>query len=164
MTMTQTQTAALQRRLILQGGFVLLLGFVAGFGFLFHILGAVELWPFPGRIDYALPGSDKAWRMSHLEGVMNGFMLWLVAAILPVLRLPAGSARRVTGALILTAWTFPIASLFDALFADSRGLRFGGPLTNLIPFFLFYAGILALVWAVVEILIRVWNQTGQTQD
>lgn len=145
----------LQRTLIVHGGLVLMLGFVAGFGFLFYLLGAIELWPIPGSIDYQLPGSDKAWRMSHLEGVMNGLMLWLVAAVLPTFRLPDTSARRVTYALLVTAWTFPIASLFDAFFEHSRGLRFGGPVTNMIPFFLFYAGIIALVWSVIEVMTKV---------
>jgi hypothetical protein len=145
----------LQRTLVVHGGLVLMLGFVAGFGFLFHLLGAIELWPIPGRIDYQLPGSYKAWRMSHLEGVMNGLMLWLVAAALPVFRLPGKSAKRVTVALLITAWTFPVASLFDAFFDDSRGLRFAGPVTNLVPFFLFYVGIIALVWAVIEVMTKV---------
>jgi len=85
-------------------------------------------------------------------------MLWLVAAVLPALQLPLSSARRVSVALIVTAWTFPIASLFDAFFENSRGLRFGEPVTNLIPFFLFYIGIIALVWAVVEVIVMVWKQ------
>jgi hypothetical protein len=153
--MKDSRLWSLQRTLIVHGGLVLMLGFVAGFGFLFYLLGAIELWPIPGRIDYQLPGSDKAWRMSHLEGVLNGLMLWLVAAVLPTFRLPDGSARRVTYALLVTAWTFPIASLFDAFFEHSRGLRFGGPVTNLIPFFLFYVGIITLVWAVIEVMTRV---------
>jgi len=156
--MTSPTLRPLQRLLIIHGGLVLLLGFAAGFGFVFFLLGSIELWPIPGKIDYQLPGSEKAWRMSHLEGVLNGFMLWLVAAVLPALQLPLSSARRVSVALIVTAWTFPIASLFDAFFENSRGLRFGEPVTNLIPFFLFYIGIIALVWAVVEVIVMVWKQ------
>ncbi len=53
---------------------------------------------------------------------------------------------------------FPIASLFDALVKGSRGLRFAAPATNLIPSFLFYVGIIALVWAVVQIVVRVRGQ------
>ena len=52
---------------------------------------------------------------------------------------------------MLTAWAFPIASLLDAFFKNSHGLRFAEPISNLIPFFLFYFGILALIWAVVGI-------------
>lgn len=146
---------SIQTMLVRQGGFVLLLGFVAGFGFLFYLIGSIELWPIPGKIAVQLPGTDKAWRMSHLEGVMNGLMLWLLAAVLPTFALPVATARRIARMLVVTAWTFPIASLFDAFFQNSRGLRFGGPVTNLIPFFLFYVGIILLVWAVIEIIIKV---------
>lgn len=163
--MEQSELRPIQRMLIIQGGYVLLLGFAAGFGFVFFLLGSIELWPIPGKIDYQLPGSVKAWRMSHLEGVMNGLMLWLIAAVLPTFALPFLSARRVARALVLTAWAFPIASLFDAFFKNSRGLRFAEPISNLIPFFLFYFGILALIWAVIEILIQVRRQpANKDQD
>jgi hypothetical protein len=156
--MGDTELRAVQRILIVQGGYVMLLGFAAGFGFVFYLIGSVELWPIPGKIALQLPGSDKAWRMSHMEGVLNGLMLWLVAALLPAMALPVATARRIARMLVLTAWCFPIASLFDALFKDSRGLRFAAPVTNLVPFFLFYIGIIALVWAVVEIIVRVRAQ------
>ncbi|QJQ31456.1 hypothetical protein GV829_02495 [Sphingomonas lacunae] len=160
--MPTTDYRAIQTMLVRQGGLVLLLGFVAGFGFLFFLIGAIELWPIPGKIDYQLPGTVKAWRMSHLEGVMNGLMLWLLAAVLPTFALPFATARRIAHMLVVTAWTFPIASLFDAFFQNSRGLRFGGPVTNLIPFFLFYIGIILLVWAVIEIIIKVGRGTTPT--
>lgn len=156
--MDSSELRPVQRMLIVQGGYVMLLGFVAGFGFLFYLIGSVELWPIPGKIAVQFPGSDKAWRMSHMEGVMNGLMLWLLAALQPAMALPLQTARRIARMLVLTAWCFPIASLFDAFFKDSRGLRFAAPVTNLIPFFLFYAGIIALVWAVIEIVVRVRRQ------
>ena len=156
--MTPAELRPIQRRLFRHGGLVMLFGFAAGFGFLFFILGSVELWPIPGKIAYQLPGSDKAWRMTHLEGVLNGLMLWLLAAVVPAMDLTVQRARKIVSALIVTAWTFPIASLFDALFPDSRGLRFGDPVTNLIPFFLFYVGILALVWAVISIVMAHWGE------
>lgn len=156
--MTSAELRPIQRMLFRHGGLVMLFGFAAGFGFLFFILGSIELWPVPGKIAYQLPGSEKAWRMTHLEGVLNGLMLWLLAAVVPAMDLSVQQARKVVRALIVTAWTFPIASLFDALFPDSRGLRFGGPVTNFIPFFLFYVGILALVWAVISIVIAHWGE------
>ncbi|WP_421836647.1 hypothetical protein [Novosphingobium sp.] len=156
--MEGSELRAVQRMLIVQGGYVMLLGFVAGFGFVFYLIGSIELWPIPGKIAVQLPGTDKAWRMSHMEGVLNGLLLWLVAALQPAMALPVATARRIARMLVLTAWCFPIASLFDALFKDSRGLKFAAPVTNLIPFFLFYVGIIALVWAVVEIVVRVRKQ------
>jgi hypothetical protein len=159
--MNDNDLRQIQRMLIIQGGYVLLLGFAAGFGYVFFLIGSIELWPIPGKIDYQLPGSDKAWRMSHLEGVMNGFMLWLIATVLPTLALPVQLARRVALALVITAWVFPIASLFDAFFKDSRGLRYAEPITNIIPFFLFYVGILTLVWAVIQIIVQVRRSRPQ---
>lgn len=156
--MTQPDFRPIRRQLILHGGFVMLFGFAAGFAFVFYILGSIELWPIPGKIAYQLPGSDKAWRMTHMEGVINGLMLWLLAAVLPTFELSVSLTRRVAYALIITAWTFPIASLFDALFKDSRGLRFAAPITNIIPFFLFYIGIIALIWAVVAVIVATWRQ------
>lgn len=149
---------AVQRLLIVNGGLVLLFGCVIGFGYLFFLLGRIELWPIPWTIEAQLPGSVKAWRMSHLEGIMNGALLWLTAAVLPAFELTAKSARRVALLLIVTAWTFPVASLFDAFFQDSRGLHFGAPLTNIVPFFLFYAGVLAVMWAIAEVTLNVWRQ------
>lgn len=150
-----------QRRLVAHGGFVILLGGIFGFGFLFYLLGRVELWPIPGRIDYQFPGTEKAWRMAHLEGVLNGILLWLVAALLPVLALPLQKASRVATALIITAWTLPLASIFDALFEKSRGLHFGPPLTNFIPFFLFYVGILTSLWAIWTIATSALRSSDQ---
>jgi hypothetical protein len=141
----------LQRLLLGHGALVLLLGFVFGFGFLFFLLQRVELWPIPGQLDIQLPGTIKAWRMSHLEGVMNGFALWLLAAILPLLPVPGRVLKQIVLASIVTAWVFPIASVMDALFPDSRGLAFGGPVTNLLAFFLFYIGVLAIIWVAAAI-------------
>jgi len=70
--MDSSELRGVQRLLIVQGGYVMLLGFVAGFGFVFYLIGSAELWPIPGKIAVQLPGSDKAWRMSHMEGVLNG--------------------------------------------------------------------------------------------
>ena len=64
-----------QRLLVGHGALVLLFGFVVGFGFLFFLIGHVALWPIPGRIDYQLPGTYDAWRMAHMEGVVNGLAL-----------------------------------------------------------------------------------------
>ena len=66
------EISAVQTRLIGNGALVLLAGFVFGFGYLFFLLGKIELWPIPGSIAQQFPGTIKAWRMSHLEGVLNG--------------------------------------------------------------------------------------------
>ena len=49
---------------------------------------------------------------------------------------------------ILAAWTIVLASAIDPLFPDARGLEFGKNLPNTLAFFLFYVGILAIIWVV----------------
>ena len=56
------------------------------------------------------------------------------------------TVKRMAIAIIATGWMFTIASSLDALFPDSRGLAFGGPMTNQIAFFLFYIGIVMVMW------------------
>jgi hypothetical protein len=51
---------------------------VAGFPFAFVLLQKVVLWPFPA-LDWAPPGDVRAWRMAHLEGILNGLTLIAIA-------------------------------------------------------------------------------------
>jgi hypothetical protein len=134
-----------QRILIGHGALLVFFGGAIGFGFLFYLLGNIQLWPIPGHIDYQMPGSIKAWRMAHLEGVINGFVLWITALLLPLLPFAAKALRRISWGMIVVGWTFTVASLFDALFPASRGLAFGGPLTNNLAFFMFYVGVLLVM-------------------
>ncbi len=143
--------AAVRRRLLGHGALVMFLGGVAGFGFLFFLLGEIRLWPFPGVIAYQMPGSEKAWRMTHLEGIINGLALWLAAAVLPILKLSDQVIVRIANGLLIVAWTFILASSMDAIFPDSRGLYFGGPLTNTIAFLMFYVGVFIFMFTVAYI-------------
>jgi hypothetical protein len=134
-----------RRRLIGHGALLVFFGGAIGFGFLFFLLGRITLWPIPGSIEIQLPGTYDAWRMAHLEGIINGFALWLAAAILPLIPLSARGLKRSANGLIVVAWTFVVASLLDPLFPNSRGLAFGGPVTNQIAFFLFYVGVVLIM-------------------
>ncbi|MGB1087563.1 MAG: hypothetical protein ACPG06_04280 [Alphaproteobacteria bacterium] len=143
--MTQDTLKPLRRALIGHGALLVFAGGVIGFAFLFFLIGKIALWPIPGSIDYQLPGTYDGWRMAHIEGIMNGIFLWLAAALLPYLPLGAVGLKRATYGLIVVGWTFVIASTIDPLFLDSRGLEFGGPLSNLVAFFLFYVGVLIVM-------------------
>ncbi len=133
-----------QRLLMGSGALLIFMGGVAGFGFLFFLLGEIRLWPFP-TYEYQMPGSVKAWRMTHLEGIMGGLIHWLFAALLPLMPFAVKTLRRMSLAVIATGWMFTIASSLDALYTDSRGLAYGGPFTNNLAFFLFYVGILMIM-------------------
>jgi len=142
---------SIQRLLVGHGALVMLVGFVSGFGFAFFLLGEIRLWPIPGSLDIALPGSYDGWRMAHLEGVLNGFMLWIVALVVPLVPISLRGAKWLSWAFIVTAWGNAIASPLDPLFADSRGLFFGGPFTNSLAYLLFVVGIIAVTGAVITI-------------
>lgn len=142
-----------QRLLVGSGALLLLVAGMAGFGFLFFLLGKIELWPFLD-IEYKMPGSVKAWRMTHLEGVINSLIQWMFALMLPLLPFAVKTLRRMSLGVISIGWLFTVASLFDAIFPDSRGLAFGGPITNTIAFLMFYFGILVLIVILVSIAYR----------
>jgi hypothetical protein len=79
--------------------------------------------------------------MTHLEGIINGLALWLAAVLLPGMNLSDKAIVRIANGLIVVAWTFIVASSFDAFFPESRGLYFGGPITNILAFLMFYVGV-----------------------
>ena len=135
-----------QRLLVGHGALVLVSAFIIGFGFAFFLLGEIRLWPIPGVIDYQLPGTYDAWRMAHMEGIINGFALWLLAAILPILQLSAKTCRRLAILMIITAWTFIVASTIDPLFDSARGLALKPDTNTLndIAFLLFVVGIVTV--------------------
>ena len=149
--------------LVGHGALVLLLGFVLGFGFLFFLIGEIVLWPIPGKIAYKLPGTYDAWRMAHMEGLLNGFALWLVALVLPLVPIEETLQRRVTWGMILVAWTIVIAAAIDPLFANARGLSFGTNVPNTIAFLLFYVGILTVIWVVATIAIKCLAGTRESR-
>lgn len=135
----------LQRLLIGHGALLIFLGGVLGFGFLFFLLGKIALWPIPGEIDVQMPGTYDAWRMAHMEGITNGLLLWLSAGLLPVFPFSPKALKRIAWSVVIIGWTIVLGSTMDPLFHDSRGLEFGGPLTNNIAFFLFYIGVVGVM-------------------
>jgi len=140
--------------LVGHGALVLLFGFAVGFGFVFFLIGKIALWPIPGSIEYQLPGTYDAWRMAHMEGIVNGFALWLFALVLPVVPLSDILRARLSWAMILVAWTIVIAAAIDPLFPQARGLSMGGNVPNTISFLLFYVGIVAVVWVVAVVAVK----------
>lgn len=152
-----------QRLLVGHGALVLMVGFIAGFGFLFFLLGDIRLWPIPGVIEYQLPGTYDAWRMAHLEGILNGFSLWILAAVLPLFQFSDKGTRRVAIGMIITSWTIAIASCFDPLLQEARGLALTetSNLMNDIAFLLFVVGILIVMIIVATIAVRCLGQSAR---
>lgn len=145
---------SLRRLLIGHGALLIFAAGVIGFGFLFFLIGAVKLWPIPGVLEFQMPGSYDDWRMAHMEAVINGALLWLMAAVLPLLPFSAVGQRRATLGMIVVAWTFVIASAMKPLFPASRGLAASGLLSNNIVFGLFYVGVLLVMGIMAMIAYR----------
>ena len=81
-------------------------------------------------------------------------LLWLMAAILPLIPLTNKGQKRLGYGMIIVGWTIVLASALDPLFANSRGLHFGGPFTNYLAFFLFYIGIVLVMVLMAYIAYR----------
>ncbi len=143
--------APYRRWLIGHGALAILAGCIFGFGFVFFLLGEIKLWPIPGSIAFKMPGTYDAWRMAHLEGIINGLALWIVAVLLPLVPTSELMRKRLAIAFIITAWSIIIGAGFDPLFENSRGLAFGGNITNTLSFLIFYPGVFAIIWIVIYI-------------
>ncbi len=151
-----------QRLLLGHGALVLLVGFVAGFGFLFFLIGEINVWPLP-VIQYQLPGTYDAWRMAHMEGIANGMVLWLLAAILPALQHSIKNLYRIAMGMVFVAWPIVIASQLDPLFENARGLSFT-PESNWISdiaFFLFFIGIVIAFVVVIAIAVKTLRRPSE---
>ncbi|MEM7137845.1 MAG: hypothetical protein AAF500_14770 [Myxococcota bacterium] len=162
-----------QRLLIGHGAFVLLFGFIMGFGFLFFLVekgldgggtGFIELWPIPWRLEIVMPGTYDSWRMAHMEGVVNGLVLWVVALALPLMPFGDKGQLRTTWTMIVVAWTIVIASALDPLFVHSRGLRMGLNTPNTIAFLLFYVGVVSVCVLVAVIGYKALINPGARRD
>ena len=137
---------AWRRQLIANGALVFLVGLLAGFPFAFFEIGKIALWPLPGAIVVSLPGDVRAWRMAHLEGILNGLTLFGVAALLPSVRLRDREVTVIGWSLLLTAWGNTIASLLGPL-SGGRGLEFGGGVANSVMYLLFVLAVFGVMIA-----------------
>jgi hypothetical protein len=115
--------------LVFHGALVLALGMAAGFGFASAVSGEVDV---------------RAWRMAHLEGVLNGLLLIGAAAAGGLLALGEGARRVLVWSLAITAWGNTVASVIAAA-AGVRGLQPGAPFANALVFWLFMLGVVAVL-------------------
>jgi hypothetical protein len=137
----------MQSMMIAHGALVFLVGMAAGFPLAFVILQKVALWPLPA-LDWVPPGDVRAWRMAHLEGILNGLTLIAVAAVGRRIVLGARAQVWVAWGLIVTAWGNIVASVIGPLFGV-RGLELGDGFANTLMYVLF-------VVAIVAVMIAMW--------
>lgn len=123
-----------RRQLAFHGAVAILLGLVAGFPFAFVILGQMS-------------GDLRAWRMAHLEGVLNGLLLWAAAGVGGVLRLGDGAQKVVVWTLVVTAYGNTLAAILAAT-TGQRGLEPGGTFANTTVYLLFMVALVAVFVAI----------------
>ena len=135
--------------MVAHGAIVFLVGLAAGFPFAFEILQRFELWPLPWVVTFDPPGDLRAWRMAHMEGILNGVVLFAVAGIGDRILLSRRAQAWTYYGLIVAAWGNTVASTLSPIF-DARGLTFGG-FWNSASYLLFVAAIFGVVIALVLI-------------
>ena len=119
-----------RRRLGFHGAIVIVLGLLAGFPFALVILGQMQ-------------GDLRAWRMAHLEGVLNGLLLWAAAGVGPVLRLSQRSQDVLLWSLVIVAYGNTLASVLAAT-SGERGLEPGGNAANMTVYVAFMLAVVAM--------------------
>lgn len=129
----------LRARLLFHGAVVILLGLLAGFPYAYVITGQ-------------LAGEERAWRMAHLEGVLNGLVLVGVAAAGGHIALSAAAQRWLALSLGAAAYGNVVASVLAASFGV-RGLNTAGPFANRLVFALFMIAIVGILVALALVLV-----------
>jgi hypothetical protein len=127
------------RRVIFHGAIVVLLGLLAGFPFAFVILGTMT-------------GDVRAWRMAHLEGLLNGLVMFAVTALSSRLVLSAGRQSLLAGCLIVTGYGNVVASIVAASL-NVRGLAAGGSVGNTVVYLLFVVAVVTITLAMVLVAL-----------
>jgi hypothetical protein len=122
----------LRARMVFHGAVVVMLGLLAGFPHAFVLTGQIA-------------GEERAWRMAHLEGLLNGFVVLIAAAVADWLALSPRQHGWLVWSLVAAAYGNVIASVLGATFGV-RGLALVPPVANIVMNLLFWvaiAGILA---------------------
>ncbi len=119
--------ARVRARLVFHGAVVVMLGLLAGFPHAFVLTGQ-------------LAGEERAWRMAHLEGLLNGMVMMLAAAVSGSLVLAPRRQSWLLWSLVAAGYGNVIASVLGASFGV-RGLTLAGPPANVVMNLLFWVAI-----------------------
>ena len=148
-----------QGLLVGNGALALCFGLIAGYGFLFNLIGEISLWPIPGALAVQLPGDAARWRGAHVGAITNGLMAIAVGLALPLAPMRTGTRRAVTWAIVVAVWGNIVFYVANALGAANHGLTFGdnrlgaADALSRVGFFGAYAGALV---APVALLVLAW--------
>ena len=124
----------LRARMLYHGAIVIMLGLLAGFPYAFVLTGQIA-------------GEERAWRMAHMEGLLNGMLVLLAAAVSSALVLSARQQSWLAWSLVVAAYGNVIASTIGATFGV-RGLALAGPAMNAVMNLLFWVAIAGILTGV----------------
>jgi hypothetical protein len=117
---------------------------LVGHGLVVILLGLLTGFPYALVVTGSMAGAERAWRMAHLEGVLNGMMLVAIGAAGDSIALSARQARWLRWTLIVTAYGNWLGATLGAA-AGERGLAPEGPVANLAVYLLFMAAVVAVL-------------------
>lgn len=136
--------------LVLHGVVVIVLGLLAGFPYALVVTGD-------------LAGEVRAWRMAHLEGVLNGLVLIGVGAAGSLIALGTRQAGWLFWSLLVAGYGNVIAATIGATFGV-RGLNASGPAANLVVFTLFTAAIVGVFVGLYLAGLGAWRRGRSSDD
>jgi tetrahydromethanopterin S-methyltransferase subunit F len=137
---------ALQKKMIGHAALVMFVAMLAGMGLLISLVGGMELMP-GSIVAIDLPGNSAAWARTHVGGLLNAMLVFLMAIIIFGLGFNEKSLKRIAWIFIATAWGNTVF-YWAALFAPNRALTFGtnrfgesnlASIIGLVPGFVFVA-------------------------
>ncbi|MFA5938094.1 MAG: hypothetical protein WC809_01965 [Sinimarinibacterium sp.] len=131
-------SAAQRDRIFRHAAGLFIAGLVMGLIFTFEALGHVAAWPLVPAIDFDFPGTEQAWRRTHLGAVINALAMLLFALAGTHLQLGERGRRSFVWAVVITGWGNTLGFLVGTLFG-ARGLAFGGGAANSLSYLLFLA-------------------------
>ncbi|RZO87195.1 MAG: hypothetical protein EVA65_02700 [Oceanococcus sp.] len=133
-------SAAERARILAPAAGLFGLGLVIGLVFTFEAIGHVAAWPLLPALDIQMPGTEAAWRRTHLGLLINAIAMIAFAAAGASIRLTQGARRWYIICVCVTGWSNSLGFLVGALFGV-RGLAFGGSLTNTLNYLLFLIAV-----------------------
>jgi hypothetical protein len=119
------------------GAIVLLIGLAVGFPFASATTGGDDV---------------RAWRMAHMEGLLNGLLMLAAAAASPLLALGPRAQGVLYWTLIVTGYGNALASWLAAG-SGERGLAPGGSLANNLVFAGFMIAVATVIVALLVLAI-----------
>ena len=144
-----TLSPRIRSSLVGHGVVVIVLGLLAGFPYALVIAGDLE-------------GELRAWRMAHLEGVLNGLVMIGVGGAGGRIALGPGAARWLHLGLLGAGYGNVVAAVIGAS-AGVRGLAPTGPAANLVVFALFTVAIAGVLVGLALAAVGAFRLAGRSE-